>query len=123
MVPSVTAILEIGESAVVILLVGLCGLTLIGVMVAVRISGRLARIERLLARRSSNAGASHVKVGAKASSRSAAGDFERFILEDPARRTMSKKEQFAAYRAWRKEKGLSWQGGEHGASDEKETKG
>jgi len=122
MVPSVTAFVEIGESAVVILLVGLCGLTLIGVMVAVRISGRLARIERLLARRSTNAGSPRVKVGARESPRSSAGDFERFMLEDPARRTMSKKEQFAAYRAWRKERGLSWQGGEHGATDEKETK-
>ena len=34
--------------------------------------------------------------------------FEEFLNEDPARRTMSKKEQFAAYRDWRTQKGLNW---------------
>lgn len=34
--------------------------------------------------------------------------FEEFLTEDPARRTMSKKEQFAAYRDWRSAKGLNW---------------
>jgi hypothetical protein len=34
--------------------------------------------------------------------------FEEFLNEDPARRAMSKKEQFAAYRDWRSAKGLNW---------------
>lgn len=34
--------------------------------------------------------------------------FEEFLNEDPARRKMSKKEQFAAYRDWRSTKGLNW---------------
>ncbi|MCE2961512.1 MAG: hypothetical protein ACK46A_08340 [Akkermansiaceae bacterium] len=34
--------------------------------------------------------------------------FEEFLNEDPTRRTMSKKEQFAAYRDWRSSKGLNW---------------
>lgn len=34
--------------------------------------------------------------------------FEEFLNEDPARLTMSKKEQFAAYRDWRSAKGLNW---------------
>ncbi|MFN4872488.1 MAG: hypothetical protein ACK40T_03550 [Akkermansiaceae bacterium] len=34
--------------------------------------------------------------------------FEEFLNEDPARRTMNKKEQFAAYRDWRSSKGLNW---------------
>jgi len=35
-------------------------------------------------------------------------DFDRFLAEDPARQQLSKKEQSAAYRAWRKEHGLTW---------------
>lgn len=34
--------------------------------------------------------------------------FEEFLNEDPTRRTLSKKEQFAAYRNWRSQKGLNW---------------
>lgn len=34
--------------------------------------------------------------------------FEEFLNEDPARRSLSKKEQFAAYRDWRSLKGLNW---------------
>lgn len=34
--------------------------------------------------------------------------FEEFLSEDPQRRTLAKKEQFKAYRAWRAEKGLNW---------------
>lgn len=34
--------------------------------------------------------------------------FEEFLNEDPRRRTLGKKEQFAAYRNWRDEKGLNW---------------
>jgi hypothetical protein len=34
--------------------------------------------------------------------------FEEFLNEDPSRRLLSKKEQFAAYRDWRSQKGLNW---------------
>ncbi len=34
--------------------------------------------------------------------------FEDFLNEDPQRRSLSKKEQFAAYRDWRSQKGLNW---------------
>lgn len=34
--------------------------------------------------------------------------FEEFLKEDPMRRTLTKKDQFKAYRIWRKEKGLNW---------------
>lgn len=34
--------------------------------------------------------------------------FEKFLDEDPKRRTLAKKEQFKAYRKWRDEKGLNW---------------
>ena len=35
-------------------------------------------------------------------------DFERWLMDDAARRSMPKKEQFAAYRRWRAEQGLTW---------------
>ena len=34
--------------------------------------------------------------------------FEEFLSEDPHRRSLTKKEQFKAYRIWRTEKGLNW---------------
>ncbi len=34
--------------------------------------------------------------------------FDEFLTEDPQRRSLSKKEQFKAYRKWRAEKGLNW---------------
>ena len=34
--------------------------------------------------------------------------FRLFLEENPARRELSKKEQFAAFRRWREEKGLNW---------------
>lgn len=37
-----------------------------------------------------------------------AGAFEAFLAEDPARRELPKKDQFAAFRRWRAEKGLNW---------------
>lgn len=35
-------------------------------------------------------------------------DFDRFLLEDPGRLDLGKKEQAAAYRTWRKQNGLTW---------------
>lgn len=34
--------------------------------------------------------------------------FEEFLNEDPSRRSLGKKEQFAAYRNWRSQRGLNW---------------
>lgn len=36
------------------------------------------------------------------------GSFEAFLSQDPSRSTLSKNEQFAAYREWRRENGLNW---------------
>lgn len=35
--------------------------------------------------------------------------FEAFLAEDPSRTQMLKSEQSAAYRQWRKERGMTWQ--------------
>ena len=34
--------------------------------------------------------------------------FEKFLKEDAERRSLTKKEQFKAYRKWRSDKGLNW---------------
>lgn len=39
------------------------------------------------------------------------GAFEAFLAEDPARRELSKGEQFSAYRKWRQENGMNWSNG------------
>ena len=36
--------------------------------------------------------------------------FDQFLAEDPKRLSLSKTEQFAAYREWRKDKGMNWSG-------------
>lgn len=73
-------------------------------------SRRLRRIEELLGTKSRASG----KVDASAAeAASEAGEqsklFQEFMLEDPARADLPKKEQFAAFRKWRSEKGLNWQ--------------
>jgi len=118
---AVLGVFEVGELGVVVPLVCLCLLALLAVMTAHRISVRLERIERLLERRGEGEELRGVEQTRK--SRSSVGDFERFILEDPERRSLSKREQFAAYRAWRKEKGLSWGSREQELAGEKGTKG
>jgi len=35
-------------------------------------------------------------------------DFDLFLAEDPSRQSLAKKEQSAAYRDWRKARGLTW---------------
>lgn len=35
-------------------------------------------------------------------------EFKRFLDADPSRKLLAKKEQFAAYRQWRAEQGLTW---------------
>lgn len=46
------------------------------------------------------------------SSATQGGDYERFLAEDAKRLLLGKKEQAAAYRAWRKENGLTWNAGD-----------
>ncbi len=90
----------------VILLSSCAGLLVLVLFMIFRIFGRLSRIEGLLAQNTSHPESS----GAAPSEAetSSGGAFEAFLSEDPARRAMSKGEQFGAYRRWRQEKGLNW---------------
>jgi hypothetical protein len=46
------------------------------------------------------------------SSSQARSEFDRFLAEDPSRQLLGKNEQAAAYRAWRKANGLTWNAGQ-----------
>lgn len=104
---------EAGISTVVILLAAATGLLFFLLLTAVGIRGRLVRLERLLASRKddfSSAGVefSQGRTPAAEVEANSGGVFENFLSEDPSRRNLSKKEQAAAYRKWRQEKGMNW---------------
>lgn len=88
------------------LLGALVVLQLLVLVVLSRLSGRISRLAR------SNPAPPRPEGRDAASPKEAAGEsnrwFERFLEEDPARRDLPKKEQFAAFRRWRDEQGLNW---------------
>jgi hypothetical protein len=94
--------------AVVAVLLGLL------LVVALRIATRLARIERRLAlaiERDQSTTRQEESLGErKAAVRAHKDMFRHFLEEDPERRKLPKKEQFAGYRKWRQEHGLNWPG-------------
>lgn len=67
---------------------------------------RLRRIERQLVTGQAQAGPElqRIKDGNRESKRL----FESWLDEEPARRSLPKKEQFAGFRKWRSEQGLNW---------------
>lgn len=81
------------------------GLLVLGLLLMWRILARLDRLERLIS--AAPKAATHDSAPSAAET-SAGGAFEVFLSEDPARRAMTKSEQFAAYRDWRQEKGMNW---------------
>ncbi len=97
---------ETDLSTVVILLASCVGLLLILLFVAFRILSRLSRIEGLGNQRPSRQETADAEPSAVEAS--AGGAFEAFLSEDPSRRSLSKAEQFSAYRLWRQEKGMNW---------------
>lgn len=65
------------------------------------LSAKLSRSSRSAKLEEPDAAANAVEVGS-------GSIFEQFLNEDPNRRSLTKKEQFKAYRAWRADKGLNW---------------
>ncbi|MEI7910952.1 MAG: hypothetical protein WCK77_15055 [Verrucomicrobiota bacterium] len=97
------------EVSVILILLAVCvGLLLVLVGLAVRGGHRLQHIERLLKPRQTAREAARESAVAVAGSAASQGEFETFLAEDPARRQLSKQEQFGAYRRWRQDKGLNW---------------
>jgi hypothetical protein len=94
----------------ILLVAALCLLVLLTLLVW-GISRRLARIEQRLDEGTVSASHDLSEAPAPTASETATGGpFESFLNEDPARRALTKSEQFAAYRKWRQEKGLNWSG-------------
>ena len=97
---------EFASSTVVILLASLLGVVLLLLVWVFGISRTLLRIER---RMSESAPSQRLADSSPSSAEtSAGGAFESFLSEDPARRKLTKAEQFAEYRKWRQENGLNW---------------
>lgn len=102
-------------NVVILVVAGACLVVLIVLVLLVNaICTRLARIEKRLAKEPAttaevlcDAGHAAAHAGDAAGSQ-IHGDFERFLAEEPKRLLLGKKEQSAAYRAWRKEHGLTW---------------
>ena len=102
--------METTELAVIMLL-GAAVLFLFLLLVAVvRMGGCLQRIERVLGEMAAGTGDSAAASAAASVAVKAAHDsaFAEFLREDPARKKLPKREQFEAYRAWRRDKGLNW---------------
>lgn len=104
-------------STTLVILVGACvALLFLIFMTGARLGARLARIERLLeAAAEATPAAAGPPTALRASEPEApeapgGSGFEEFLREDPARRALSKSEQFAAYREWRQQRGLNWSG-------------
>lgn len=99
------------DSMVLIVLATVPILCAVGLVVAslARISRMLAHIGQRLDQLNDLGGPVNVRGESSEASESAGpGAFEDFLREDPARRRLPKREQFAAYRLWRQEKGLNW---------------
>jgi hypothetical protein len=94
---------EFTSSTVLILLISAVGLLILLLAMVIGISRRLKRMEYRLA---SQLGP--VESTPSLAETSAGGAFETFLKENPARRSLTKAEQFAQYRKWRQDKGLNW---------------
>jgi hypothetical protein len=97
---------EFTSSTVVILLASLLGVALLGLLWLAGISRAMLRIERRLSEIQTPARGAELPPSS--SETAAGGAFETFLSEDPARRKLTKAEQFAEYRKWRQENGLNW---------------
>lgn len=73
-----------------------------------RINGRIAALSAKLSRSGRSAKLEDSDAAPNVAEAASGTHFEEFLNEDPARRTLVKKEQFKAYRKWRAEKGLNW---------------
>lgn len=96
---------ESGLLPIIILLAVCVGLLFFLLLTVYGISGRLGRVERLLAEKKEAKPASEPISAAESAP---GGPFEAFLDEDPSRRSLSKKEQSAAYRKWRQQNGMNW---------------
>ena len=82
-------------------------LLLLVLVFLLKISYRLNRLEFRNASLQEDVTA-EVATVTKTSSREEASEFEKFLEEDGTRRMLSKREQAADFRDWRKQRGVTW---------------
>jgi hypothetical protein len=100
---------EPGVPIVITILLAACVLLLLLLLlVALAVAGRLRRLEKRLAPAATVNDAGVRGKAADEPDASPGGAFDEFLREDPARRGLTKSEQFAAYRRWRQERGMNW---------------
>lgn len=97
---------EPDAATLVILLASCLGLLALILAMLGRFSSRLQRIEALLVQ--VNSRVESVETAQTEAVAHAGGAFETFLEEDPARRKLTKSEQFSAYRKWRHDNGMNW---------------
>ena len=73
-----------------------------------RLGGKIDALNERLNRSSRSAKLEDTSAAPNVVEAAAGTHFEEFLNEDPERRSLTKKEQFKAYRKWRTEKGLNW---------------
>jgi len=84
------------------------GVLIVILLMLVRINWRLAVLAAKLGRTNRSAKLEESDALPNIVEAPAGTHFEEFLNEDPQRLSLTKKEQFKAYRAWRTEKGLNW---------------
>jgi hypothetical protein len=87
-----------------------CGvfLLILILFVLLRINSRIAAFSAKLNRSSRSTKLAEPDAEPQSAEVELGTPFNEFLNEDSQRRSLSKKEQFKAYRKWRKEKGLNW---------------
>lgn len=103
-----------GDSSLTTLLTILLPLLLLLVfmvfLIVIRISSRLRRIEILM--RESQGAVAELAVNKRDNPKTEKSEYEEFLREDGTRRLLSKREQSAAFREWRRLRGKTWNANE-----------
>lgn len=97
---------EAAAPSLIILLSICAGLLVLVLLLVLRISWRLSRMEKL-GHQSPSREESAEQPPSQAET-SPGGAFEAFLAEDPSRRELPKGEQFKTFRQWRHDKGMNW---------------
>jgi hypothetical protein len=81
-------------------------------LLVIRLSARIRRLELMMSHSSPQL--EEVPSGKRESPKQEASEFEAFLREDGSRRLLSKREQSAAFREWRRERGKTWSAADKG---------
>jgi len=81
---------------------------LVIMILLLRMNGNIAALSAKLSRSNRSAKLEEPDAAPNIAEADPGTPFEEFLNEEPERRSLTKKEQFKAYRKWRAEKGLNW---------------